>query len=98
MLPSAGPNWQGRQRSTQPHPNLLPSDRQKGEGGQRSAATHPKTLPSGGSRLTESQMQRFRRDFAGLDIPWLEREFREWVADQDEPRDYAAAFYGFMKP
>ena len=42
-------------------------------------------------------MQRFRRDFAGLDIRRLEHEFREWVADQDEPRDYAAAFYGFMK-
>jgi hypothetical protein len=25
-------------------------------------------------------MTHFRRDFAGLDIPWLEREFQGWVA------------------
>jgi hypothetical protein len=54
-------------------------------------------LPLGESGLTEVQMQRFRRDFAGLDIPWLEREFREWVAEREPPADYAAAFYGFMK-
>jgi hypothetical protein len=97
MLPSGSLQGQGGQQPTQPHPKMLPSNGRKGEGGQGSAATHPKTLPSGGRSLTESQMQRFRRDFPGLDIPWLEREFREWVADQEERRDYAAAFYGFMK-
>jgi hypothetical protein len=50
-----------------------------------------------GSGLTEQQMQRFRRDFRGLDIPWLEREFRGWVSEKEAPADYAAAFYGFMK-
>jgi hypothetical protein len=60
--------------------------------------THPKMLPlDGRSGLNERQMERFRRDFAGLDIPWLEREFREWVVDKEPPDDYAAAFYGFMK-
>jgi len=55
-------------------------------------------LPSDGrSGLTEKQMASFRRDFAGLDIPWLEREFRDWVADKEPPNDYAGAFYGFMK-
>ena len=55
-------------------------------------------LPSDGtSGLTERQMTRFRRDFTGLDVPWLEREFRAWVAEREEPEDYAAAFYGFMK-
>ncbi|WP_347403216.1 replication initiation protein [Limobrevibacterium gyesilva] len=97
MLPSGRLKGQGDQRSQRPHPNLLPSDGPKGERGQSPAPPHTNLLPSGGSRLTESQLQRFRRDFAGLDIPWLEREFREWVAEQDEPRDYAAAFYGFMK-
>jgi len=58
----------------------------------------PKALPSvGQSGLTEKQFASFRRDFQGFDIPWLEREFREWVADRDPPGDYAAAFYGFMK-
>ena len=61
-------------------------------------SAHPKMLPSNGRNgLTETQSARFRRDFAGLDVPWLEREFREWLADRDPPDDYAAAFYGFMK-
>ena len=42
-------------------------------------------------------MERFRHNFPGLDVPYLEREFRAWVSEQQEPRDYAAAFYGFMK-
>ena len=42
------------------------SGARKGEGGQRSAATHPQTLPLGESRLTESQLQRFRRDSGSL--------------------------------
>jgi hypothetical protein len=48
-------------------------------------------------RLTQKEFERFRRDFSGLDIEWAEREFREWLAEKDEPEDYAAAFYGFMK-
>lgn len=79
------------------HPNLLPSDG-AGQGKAGSATPHPKMLPSPGqSGLTERQMIRFRRDFPGLDIPWLEREFREWVAEREPPNDYVAAFYGFMK-
>ena len=46
---------------------------------------------------SEKQLASFRRDFPGLDIPWLEREFRDWVAEREAPSDYAAAFYGFMK-
>ncbi len=64
----------------------------------RDRSTHPNMLPSeGGSGLTERQMRDFRRDFPGIDIPWLEREFREWVATKEPPDDYAGAFYGFMK-
>ncbi len=51
----------------------------------------------GRSGLTEKEAERFQHDFQGLDLPWLEREFREWVADHDPPANYAAAFYGFMK-
>jgi hypothetical protein len=47
--------------------------------------------------LTEREFARFRRDFPGLDLEWLEKEFREWIADKEPPQDYAAAFYGFMK-
>lgn len=58
----------------------------------------PKALPSAGfSGLTEKQTATFRRDFPSLDVAWLEREFREWVAEHEPPKDYAAAFYGFMK-
>jgi Initiator Replication protein len=98
MLPSAATIWQGGQRFGRPHPNLLPSGGSRGEGGQQRSASHPKTLPpAGSSGLTEREMERFRRDFQGLDVSWLEREFREWVAEREAPHDYAAAFYGFMK-
>jgi hypothetical protein len=97
LLPSQGLRGQGTTESGASHPNLLPSAGARGRGPGRPAGPHPKTLPLGESGLTEVQMQRFRRDFAGLDIPWLEREFREWVAEREPPADYAAAFYGFMK-
>jgi hypothetical protein len=75
----------------------LPSAGARAAGAARPTDTHPKTLPLGESGLTDVQTKRFRRDFAGLDIPWLEREFREWVSEREPPADYAAAFYGFMK-
>ena len=53
--------------------------------------------PRGRSGLTEREMERFRRDFSGLDVAWLERDFQAWVADKGPPKDYTAAFYGFMK-
>ena len=85
-------------RDSPPHPKMLPSDRRGRRTERRGGPTHPKTLPlEGQSGLTETQMARFRRDFAGLDVPWLEREFREWLADKEPPTDYGAAFYGFMK-
>jgi len=69
-----------------------------GGGGERPAAVPRFGSPSGGrSGLTERQMERFRRDFRGLDVPWLEQEFQAWIADKGPPKDYAAAFYGFMK-
>lgn len=60
---------------------------------------HPDSLPSpaGQSGLTERQLERFRRDFPGLDVAWLEQEFQGWTAERDPPDDYAAAFYGFLK-
>jgi hypothetical protein len=46
---------------------------------------------------TEREFARFRREFPGLVLEWLEREFREWLIDKSPPDDYAAAFYGFIK-
>jgi hypothetical protein len=97
MLPSAASIEPFAPRPGPPHPSLLPSDARRGEGG-RSSAPHPRMFPSAGeSGLTEKQMERFRRDFRGLDVAWLEREFRDWVSEREAPADYAAAFYGFMK-
>lgn len=73
------------------------SSGQGGGQGRQSAAATRRRPPPGESGLTEQEMQRFRRDFVGLDIPWLEHEFREWVAEREEPDNYVAAFYGFMK-
>jgi hypothetical protein len=93
------PEWTDRSEA----PGISPIPRRDGSaepGGQcRRLLDHPhrKALPLGESALTEGQFQRMRRDFPGLDIPWLEREFRAWVAERDEPDDYAAAFYGFLK-
>jgi hypothetical protein len=82
-------------------PGLLPSPPQEvalGTSTPKRSRAHPKRLPSkGSSGLTERQCERFRRDFPGLDIAWLEREFQDWVADREPPDDYAAAFYGFMR-
>jgi hypothetical protein len=97
MLPSSLAKAQAEQGEPTAHPRTLPSSRAKGQGGTAESTPHPKMLPLGASGLTEKQMERFRRDFSGLDIPWLEREFRAWVAERDEPMDYAGAFYGFMK-
>lgn len=88
---------QGRAGTLIPHPNLLPLADAGGQATAEPASPLLKALPFGESGLTERQMQRFRRDFPGLDIPWLEREFREWVAEREEPENYVAAFYGFMK-
>ena len=80
------------------HPKTLPSVRQPTKRGQGAKTGHPKMLPvEGQSGLTERDTARFRHDFPGLDLQWLEREFREWIADREPPDDYTAAFYGFMK-
>jgi hypothetical protein len=76
---------------------MLPSIGPKEQGQRQVGEGAPKTLPLDRSGLTEREMERFRRDFRSLDVSWLEREFRAWVAEREEPKDYTAAFYGFMK-
>ena len=97
MLPSGRIERAGGTAADSPPPQLVAVGR-SGEGrGASVRHPHPKMLPSGASGLTEQQMQRFRRDFPGSRLPWLEREFRDWVAEREAPQDYSAAFYGFMK-
>lgn len=57
----------------------------------------PALPPVGQSGLTERAFERIKKDFPGLDIDYLEREFRAWVTERETPRDYAGAFYGFVK-
>jgi plasmid replication initiation protein len=47
--------------------------------------------------LTDETRERIRRDFPGWDLYVLQTEFDAWIADQREPDDYQAAFYGFVR-
>ena len=58
----------------------------------------PVPLPAAGnSGLKQKDYDRIKRNFPDLDIDFLEREFLAWVATRETPRDYVAAFYGFVK-
>jgi hypothetical protein len=54
----------------------------------------PAVIPRG---LTQPDYDRIKRNFPDLDIGHFEREFLAWIAGREPPRDYAAAFYGFVK-
>ena len=49
--------------------------------------------------LTEATVKRIRKDFPGWDIYSLEADYNEWLDESDdrEPKDYQAAFYGFVR-
>jgi hypothetical protein len=69
-----------------PHPNLLPSP------------AYPNLLPARGqSGLTERAHAAFRRDFPGLDVEAVEREFQAYLTDREPPADYVKALYGFAR-
>ena len=97
MLPLNRPKGEDQRQARGAPPKMLPSTGPKEQGQRQVGEGVPKALPLDRSGLTEREMERFRRDFRSLDVSWLEREFRAWVAERDEPKDYAAAFYGFMK-
>jgi plasmid replication initiation protein len=50
-------------------------------------------------QLTDDVIARVRRDFAGWDIYALQSEFDHWLAEDSHraPKNYGAAFYGFVK-
>jgi plasmid replication initiation protein len=57
-------------------------------------------LPLFGLRaLSEAAIQRIRHDFPGWDVYMLQAEFDAWLADAPgrTPKDYEAAFYGFVR-
>ena len=65
-----------------------------------SSTAAPASLPLFGQRaLSEATIERIRHDFPGWDIYALQAEFDAWLADSSgrSPRDYEAAFYGFVR-
>jgi plasmid replication initiation protein len=49
--------------------------------------------------LSDRAIERIRTDFPGWDIYFLKAEFDSWISEDPvrEPKDYEAAFYGFVK-
>ena len=64
-----------------------------------SAAPMPLPLFSGQRVLSETIIQRIRHDFPGWDVYMLQAEFDTWLADAPgrDPKNYEAAFYGFVR-
>ena len=59
---------------------------------------HPNLLPSlGQSGLTERSHAAFRRDFPGLNVEEIERQFQAYLAEHEPPADYVKALYGFAR-
>jgi len=60
--------------------------------------TYLSLWPSDGqSGLTERAYAAFRRDFPGLDVDVVEREFQAYLTDRRPPTDYVKALYGFAR-
>lgn len=65
-----------------------------------SSSKSPAPLPLFGHRaLSDKTIDRIRHDFPGWDIYRLQAEFDIWLADREgrAPKDYEAAFYGFVR-
>jgi hypothetical protein len=55
-------------------------------------------LPKPGySSLTETQFQRLRAMYPGIDIDEMEKQFVEWVSEKGTPENYIGALSGFIK-
>ena len=77
-----------------------PAARKPRDAARPSSSTPPAPLPLFGQRaLSETTIQRIRHDFPGWDIYALQAEFDAWLADAPgrSPKDYEAAFYGFVR-
>src|SRR3954452_968344 len=65
----------------------------------KKAAGVPGLLCGGRGALSDTTIQRIRHDFPGWDVYMLQAEFDIWVSEVPgrTPKDYEAAFYGFVR-
>ena len=94
--------------STGKEPSLRMSRRTTDVPGQGRAArpkataaqpAQPRAAPLFSPPLTDETLTKVRRDFPGWDVYAIKAEFDAWLADDGgrQPKDYQAAFYGFMR-
>jgi Replication initiator protein A len=78
-----------------------PATRKLGDAASPSSSAFPPPLPLFGRlrALSETTIQRIRHDFPGWDVYMLQAEFDTWLAAVPgrAPKDYEAAFYGFVR-
>jgi plasmid replication initiation protein len=78
-------------------PGLGAASRPRAASRRQAAARPPQAVPPLFKTLTDETRERIRRDFPGWDLYALQSEFDAWIAEKDEPADYQAAFYGFVR-
>ena len=79
---------------------VRPPARKLRDAARPSSSASPASLPLFGQRaLSGATIERIRHDFPGWDIYALQAEFDAWLADapRRNPKDYEAAFYGFVR-
>jgi hypothetical protein len=91
-----------RQELPAPSPNQPPAlaKERAAKPARPGKGSKPPSLPLFGSRvLSANAIERIRTDFPGWDIQTLQAEFDAWLGERDEraPRNYEAAFYGFVR-
>jgi plasmid replication initiation protein len=77
-----------------------PALRRLREAAQPAPSVTPAPLPLFGQHsLSETIINRIRRDFADWDVQVLQAEFDAWLKEAEgrTPKDYEAAFYGFVR-
>ena len=77
-----------------------PASRTPRQAAQPASSAPPAPLPLFGQRpLSETIINRIRRDFPDWDIYALQAEFDAWLKEAEgrTPKDYEAAFYGFVR-
>ena len=77
-----------------------PASRKPRQAAQPASSAPPAPLPLFGQRpLSETIINRIRRDFPDWDIYALQAEFDAWLKEAEgrTPKDYEAAFYGFVR-
>lgn len=77
-----------------------PASKKARETSRASTTAPPAPLPLFGLRaLSETTIARIRHDFPGWDVYMLQAEYDAWLADDPNraPKDYEAAFYGFVR-